>query len=269
MGVISTHVYAHHTHRCRFAGGGNNYAHPPPPSFEYISLICPRACCEWLLMVIVAILFMENPYILFTSGIQSQANFSEESEMFSFTLYLLVCHFCTADCILRRILYPTDLHRAEVEPHFHKKFSILRLFKMETFKTCMNILLPWLFALIFFIWLCFLFTFTFFPTNNNIWAHFICIKLFSPRPQAVWWIDYSFFATFVDCYSRFRGQFHLCKTQCPRHRLLLIFSHKAIMARKYGKVTYACDSVSSQMLHTKGFRFSANHNSGLLLTLLH
>ena len=44
-----------------------------------------------------------------TSGSKSWANFSEESEMFSFTLYLLVCRFCTADCILRRILYPIGI----------------------------------------------------------------------------------------------------------------------------------------------------------------
>ena len=44
-----------------------------------------------------------------TSGSKSWANFSEESEMFSFTLYLLVCRFCTADCILRRVLYPIGI----------------------------------------------------------------------------------------------------------------------------------------------------------------
>ena len=103
--------------------------------------------------------------------------------MFSFTLYLLVCHFCTADCILRRILYPIDLYRAEVEPHFHKvilSLLYLHLTKVETLKNCVNIILPWLFALTSLICLCFFFTLTFFQIHNHICAHFICIKLFLP-----------------------------------------------------------------------------------------
>ena len=78
-----------------------------------------------------------------TSGSKSWANFSEESEMFSFTLYLLVYRFCTADCILRRILYPIDLYRAEVEPHFHKiilSLLYLHLTKVETLKTFIQII---------------------------------------------------------------------------------------------------------------------------------
>ena len=54
-----------------------------------------------------------------TSGSKSWANFSEESEMFSFTLYLLVCHVCTADCILRRILYPIGIGQ-RLNPTFTK-----------------------------------------------------------------------------------------------------------------------------------------------------
>ena len=68
--------------------------------------------------------------------------------MFSFTLYLLVCHFCTADCILRRILYPIDLHWAEVEPHFIiLSLLYLHLTKVETLKTFINIIQTWLIAL--------------------------------------------------------------------------------------------------------------------------
>ena len=178
---------------------------------------------------------MENPYILFTSGIQSQANFSEESEMFSFTLYLLVCRFCTADCILRRILYPIDLYRAEVEPHFHK---IILIFASDQSGNSHN-LYEYPFTLIICTNIPHLIVFFFSLSLSSKSTIISAPTSFASNFFAVWWIDYSFVATFTDCCSRFGGQFHLCKTHRLKHRLLWIFSHTAITALQQVEVNYA------------------------------
>ena len=133
-------------------------------------------------------------------------------------------------------------HWAEVEPHFHKIIFCLlylHLTKVETLKNCINIISPWLFALTSLICLCFFFHSHFLPNPQSYLRPLHLHQTFLPQPQAVWWIYYSFFATFVDCCSRFGGQFHLCKTHRLKHRLLLIISHKAITDLQYDEVNYA------------------------------